>query len=91
MAVISDRFDDYLDLGAGPSVGVIFELAETWRTALYARALAFALDDTCFTYGIALEQAIDLTPRTGLRIRLSRQQEFGSPYNSVSVGYVFYF
>jgi len=90
-AVISDRFDDYLDLGAGPSVGVIYELAETWRTALYARTLAFALDDTCFTYGIAFEQAIDLTPRTGLRIRLSRQQEFGSPYNSVSVGYVVYF
>lgn len=91
MAVISDRFDEYLALGAGPSGGIIFELAEKWRMVLRARSLAFVLGDTCFTYDIALEQAIDLTPRTGLRIRLSRQQEFGSPYNSVSAGIVLYF
>jgi len=91
MAVVSDRFDGYLALGAGPSGSVIFELTEKWRMSVRARGLAFALGDTCFSYDMALEQAIDLTPRTGLRFRLSRQQEFGSPYNSVSVGYVFYF
>jgi hypothetical protein len=91
MAVVSDRFDDYLALGAGPSGGIIFELDEKWRMALCARALGFTLGDTGFTYDIALEQAIDLTPGTGLRVRLSRQQEFGSPYNSVSAGYVIYF
>ncbi len=91
MAVVSDRFDGYLALGAGPSGGVIVALTDRWRVALYARGLAFALGDTCFSYDMALDQAIDLTPRTGLRIRLSRQQEFGSPYNSVSAGYVIYF
>jgi len=91
MAVVSDRFEDYLALGAGPSGGIIFELYEKWRMALRARALGFTLGDTDFTYDIAIEQAIDLTPRTGLRVRLSRQQEFGSPYNSVSAGYVIYF
>jgi hypothetical protein len=91
MAVASDRFDDYLAVGAGPSGGIIFELAEKWRMALRARALGFILGDRCFTYDIALEQAIDLTPRTGLRVRLSQQQEFGSPYSSVSAGYVIYF
>jgi hypothetical protein len=91
MAVVSDCFDDYLALGAGPSGGIIFELDEKWRMALRARALGFTLGDTGFTYDIALEQAIDLTPGTGLRVRLSRQQEFGSPYNSVSAGYVIYF
>jgi hypothetical protein len=90
-AVISDRFDEYLAVGAGPSGGVIVELTEKWRMALSARSLAFTLGSTCLTYDISLEQAIDLTPRTGLRLRLSRQQEFGSPYNSVSAGYVFYF
>jgi len=91
MAVISDRFDEKLAFGAGPSGGLLLELTENWRMAFRGRALAFVLGDTCFSYDIALEQAIDLTPRTGLRVRLSRQQEFGSPYNSVSVGYVFYF
>ena len=91
MAVVSDRFDGYLALGAGPSGSALFELTDKWRVALRARGLAFTLGDTCFSYDIALEQAIDLTPRTGLRIRLSRQQEFGSPYNAVSAGYVVYF
>jgi hypothetical protein len=91
MAVISDRFDEKLALGAGPSGGLFFELTEKWRMALRGRALAFTLGSTCIAYDIALEQTIDLTPRTGLRVRLSRQQEFGSPYNSVSAGYVFYF
>ena len=91
MAVVSDCFDDYLALGAGPSGGIIFELGEKWRMALRGRALAFTLGSTCGSYDISLEQAIDLTPRTGLRVRLSRQQEFGSPYNSVSAGYVIYF
>jgi hypothetical protein len=91
MAVVSDRFDQYLALGAGPSGGIIFQLADKWRMALRARGLGFVLGDTCFSYDMALEQAIDLTPRTGLRIRLSRQQEFGSPYNTVSAGYVVYF
>jgi hypothetical protein len=62
MAVVSDRFDDYLALGAGPSGGVIIELTEKWRMALRGRALAFTLGSTCGSYDISLEQAIDLTP-----------------------------
>ena len=91
MAVISDRFDGDLALGAGPSAGLIWELTEKWRMALGGRALPFVLGDTCFSYEISLDQAIDLTSRTGLRIRLAQKQEFGSPYSSVSAGYVIYF
>ncbi len=91
MMVISDRFDEKLALGAGPSCGIIFELTEQWRLAFFARSLAFMLGSTNLTYDIALEQAIDLTPQSGLRIRISRCQEFGSPYNSVSAGYLVYF
>ncbi len=91
MMVISDRFDEMLALGAGPSGGIIFELTEHWRMAFFARSLAFMVGSTDLTYDIALEQAIDLTPQSGVRIRLSRHQEFGSPYNSVSAGYLIYF
>lgn len=91
MAVVSDRFDEKLALGAGPSGGVIVDLTEQWRMILFARTLAFTLGSTQLTYDIALEQAIDLSPGSGLRIRLSRHQEFGSPYNSVSAGYLMYF
>ncbi|RJQ81283.1 MAG: DUF4105 domain-containing protein [Desulfobacteraceae bacterium] len=91
MALVSDRFDEKLALGAGLSGGVIVELTEPWRMEFFARSLAFALGSTRLTYDIALEQAIDLTPRTGLRIRFSTNKEFGSPYISVSAGYLLYF
>jgi hypothetical protein len=91
MMVISDRFDEKLALGAGPSGGIIFELTEQWRMAFFARSLAFMIGSTNLTYDIALEQAIDLTPQSGLQILISRCQEFGSPYNSVSAGYLVYF
>jgi hypothetical protein len=91
MAVISDRFDEKLALGAGPSGSAILEISEAWRMAIFARAMAFTLGSTRQSYDIAVEQAIDLTPRSGLRIRLSRHQEFGSPYNSISAGFLIYF
>jgi hypothetical protein len=91
MMVISDRFDEKLALGAGPSGGIIFELTEQWRMAFFARSLAYMIGSTNLTYDIALEQAIDLTPQSGLRILISRHQEFGSPYNSISAGYLIYF
>lgn len=91
MAIVSDRFNEKLALGAGPSGGVIFEPTEKWRIALSARTIAFTLGSTRLTYDISLDQAIDLTQRSGLRVSLSRHQEFGSPYNSVSAGYLLYF
>jgi hypothetical protein len=91
MGLISDRFDEKIALGAGSSGGVVVDLTEHYRTALSARSLAFTLGTTSLTYAIALEQAIDLTPRSGLRIRLSRNQEFGGPYNSVSAAFLIYF
>jgi hypothetical protein len=91
MGLISDRFDEKIALGAGPSGGVVVDLTEHWRMVLSARSLAFTLGTTSFTYDIALDQAIDLTPRSGLRIRLSRSQEFGGPYNSVSAAFLIYF
>ena len=90
MALISDRFDEKLAVGAGPSGGVIFKPTEKWRMALFARALGFTLGSTRLTYDIALEQTIDLTPQSGMRIHFSSDREFGSPYTSVSAGYLIY-
>lgn len=91
MALISDRFDQKINLGAGPSGGVIVAPTGHWRMGFFTRALAFALGGARLTYDIALEQAIDLTPRSGLRIRFSRNQAFGGPYDSVSAGLLIYY
>jgi len=89
--LISDHFDEKLALGAGPSGGVIVELTDDWRMALFARAQAFFLGGSRLTYDLALEQSIDLTPRSALRIRVSQNQEFADPTTSASIGYLFYF
>ncbi|MGA6924027.1 MAG: DUF4105 domain-containing protein, partial [Desulfosarcina sp.] len=89
--LISDRFDEKLALGAGPSAGAIVELTDDWRMAFFARAQAYVLGRSRLTYDVALEQSIDLTPRSGLRIRVSQNQAFGDPTTSVSIGYLVYF
>ena len=89
--LISDRFDEKLALGAGPSGGAIVELTDRWRMALFARTQAFFLGSSRLTYDLAVEQSIDLNPRTGLRIRVSRNQAFDDPTNSASISYLFYF
>ena len=90
-ALISDRFDEILALGAGPSGGAIVELTDWWRMALLARAQVFFLGSSRCTYDMTVEQSIDLTPRSGLRIRVSRNQAFGDPTTSASISYLFYF
>ncbi len=90
-ALVSDRFDEKIAMGAGPSGGILIEQAEHWRMGFSAHSLAFALGSTNVTYEIALEQAIDLTPRSGLRIHFSRKREFGPAYSSISAGYLIYF
>jgi hypothetical protein len=89
--LISDRFDEKLALGAGPSCGVIVELTDNWRIALLGRAQAFFLGSSRLTYDLALEQSIDLTQRSGLRIRVSQNQAFADSTTSASIGYLVYF
>ena len=89
--VVSDRFDETVALGAGPSAGAIVELTDRWRMALFARAQAFFLGSSQLTYDLALEQAIDLTPQSGLRIRVAQNQAFGDPAVTASIGCLVYF
>jgi hypothetical protein len=91
MAVISDRFDEKLALGAGPSCGTIFEMTEKWRMGFCARTLAFTLGSTRRNYDISLENSIDLTPNGSFRFCLSRNKEFGRYYYSFTTGYHIYF
>ncbi len=89
--LFSDRFDEKLALGAGPSGGLIAEFTGSWRMALFARAQAYVLGSSRLTYDLGLEQSVDLTPRSGLRVRVSRNQAFGDPTTSASIGYLVYF
>jgi len=89
--LISDRFDDKLALGAGPSGGVIIDVTDAWRIGAFARVQDFFLGRSRLTYDLALEQSIDLTPRIGLRICVSRNQAFSDPTTCASFGVLVYF
>jgi hypothetical protein len=90
-AVISDRFDEKLALGAGPSLGILFDISELWHMGFSARLLAFTLGSTRSTYDIDLTQCWDITAQSALRLKLSRKREFGSPFSTVALSWQVYF
>jgi hypothetical protein len=78
-------------LGAGASVGGLFDFSPRWRMHGYARSLRYFLGqrDTPLTLG--LEQRIALGSDSALRVDVARNRELQRTYNSGSVSMLFYF
>jgi hypothetical protein len=91
----SSRIDSDLEngyaLGAGASVGGLFDLDPRWRIHGYARSLRYFLGqlDTPVTLGI--EQRFTLGRDSALRLDISRNRELQWTYNSCSLSALFYF
>jgi hypothetical protein len=90
-AVVSDRFDEKIALGAGPSLGILFDASSRCRIGLTARLLAFTLGSSRTTYDVALTQRWELTPQSALRLELSQKREFGDSYSSVALNWQVFF
>lgn len=90
-AVISDHFDEKLALGAGPSLGILFDISEWWHIGFSARLLAFTLGATSSAHDIDLTQCWDISPQSALRLKLSRKREFGSSFSTVVLSWQVYF
>jgi len=86
----SDLVNGYA-LGAGASVGVLFDFNAHWRIHGYARSLRYFLGqlDTPVTLGI--EQRFTLGSDSALRLDISRNRELQWTYNSGSLSVLFYF
>ena len=78
-------------LGAGASVGGLFDFNPRWRLHGYARSLRYFLGqlDTPLTLG--LEQRVTLGNDSALRVDITRRRELQQSYNSGSVSMLFYF
>ena len=90
-AVVSDRFDEKVALGAGPSLGILFDASLRCRIGLTARALAFTLGSSRTTHGVSLTQRWEITPQSALRLELSQKREFGDSYSSVALSWQVFF
>ena len=90
-AVVSDRFDEKVALGAGPSLGILFDASSRCRIGLTARLLAFTLGSSRTTHAVALTQRWELTPQSALRLKLSQNREFGDSYSTVALNWQVFF
>ena len=78
-------------LGAGASVGGLFDFSPRWRVHGYARGVRYFLGqpDTPLTLG--LEQRVALDTDLALRLDVARNRELGQRYNSGSISMLLYF
>jgi hypothetical protein len=86
----SDLVNGYA-LGAGASVGGLFDFNARWRIHGYARSMRYFLGqlDTPAAFGI--EQRFTLGSDTALRLDISRNRELQWTYYSGSLSVLFYF
>lgn len=78
-------------LGAGASIGGLFDLSPRWRVHGYARSLRYFLGQRDTTNTLGLEQRIALGRDIALRVDLARSRESGQSYNSGIVSMLYYF
>jgi hypothetical protein len=78
-------------LGAGASMGELFDFSPRWRVHGYAHGLRYFIGqrDTPLTLG--LEQRIALGNDSALRVDVARNRELQRTYNSGLVSMLFYF
>ena len=88
---ISHRLQKDYALGAGPNIGWLYDVTSAWRFQLSGRAQRFGLGDHHTMYDLILEQRYSLTPRTALRLLLSRHGEFDHYWNNANIAWHYYF
>lgn len=78
-------------LGAGPSVGGLYDFTVSWRAHGFARCQRYfsGQRDTPLTVG--LEQRIALARDVALRVDVAHNRELSRTYNTGSVSMLFYF
>ena len=88
---ISDDFASGYDVGAGTSIGALFDVNPRWRIHGYARTLRYFLGQHDTPLSVGLEQRIAMGRDLALRLDVARDKEFERSYNNGSVSILFYF
>ncbi len=87
----SGNLADGYALGAGASMGGLFDLSPRWRIHGYVRSVRYFLGQQDTTVTAGLEQRYTLGRNSALRADFSRNRELHRSYNSGSVSVLYYF
>jgi hypothetical protein len=88
---ISHDFASGYDLGAGTSIGALFDASSRWRIHGYARTVRYFLGQHDTPLSVGLEQRITMGRDLALRLDVARDREFKRSFNNGSVAILFYF
>lgn len=91
----SSRFNNELTygyaLGAGASIGGLFDFSPRWRVHGYARGMRYFLGQRDTPLALGLEQRISLGRDLALRLDLARNRELERSFNAGSAKILYYF
>lgn len=90
-SIINSGLANGYALGAGASVGGLFDFSSRWRMHGYVRSLRYFLGQRDTPVTLGLEQRIALGNDSALRIDVARSLELQRTYNSGSASVLFYF
>ncbi len=86
----SDLVNGYA-LGAGASMGSLFDFNPRWRVHGYARSVRYFLGRRDTTRTLGLEQRIALGRDIALRVDVAHNRESARSYNSATASILYYF
>lgn len=78
-------------LGAGPSAGLLYDAAPSWRLHGHARATRYFLGQRDTPWEFGLQQRLSLARDLGVRLDISRKRELDRSFNSASASVQLYF
>jgi len=87
----SRRFEPDYALGLGPSLGVLAQIAPSWRFDAYARAIRYGVGDAHDARALGVVQAFSFGRRFDLRFEVGREREFDRAWNTAAAYWLVYF
>ncbi len=90
-AKLSDAYGDRGAFGAGPVVYSLYQLTERWGLSARLFSLHFLLGEEHRDQGFEVEQRLQLTERTSVRLGLAHRRIFGDSRNEVDLRWQWYF
>jgi hypothetical protein len=78
-------------LGAGPALGMVADVNQSWRINTYARVQRFALGNQRTATEISVDQRFSIGPNAGMRVSLGRKKEFDRLWNHADIAFQYYY
>jgi Domain of unknown function (DUF4105) len=90
-ARVNNNLENGFALGAGASVGGLFDFSPRWRLHGYVRGMRYFLGQPDTPRSFGLEQRLAFGRDLAMRVNFARNRELKSTYNSGLVSMLFYF